>query len=94
MEAVFCSKSEVPLGEWYGTVRHGADPGQTTNIADLHPEIVAAMRTAYADWWKVTRTMMVNESAPMSPVQPFAVAFEKQRAAIGIPDWSAPVFEE
>lgn len=71
-----------------------ADPGQTTNIADQHPEIVAAMRTAYADWWKVTRTMMVNESAPMSSVQPFAVAFEKQRASTGIPDWSAPVFEE
>ena len=28
-----------------------ADPGQTTNVASLHPSVVAALQTAYLDWY-------------------------------------------
>ena len=28
------------------------DPGQTTNVADLHPEIVKELRSAYELWWE------------------------------------------
>ena len=37
---------------------------------------------------------MVNESAPMSPVRPFHVLFEKQIKAGGIPDWVPPELGE
>ncbi|MFQ6131986.1 MAG: arylsulfatase [Armatimonadota bacterium] len=29
-----------------------ADPGQTTNVADDHPEVVQRLRQAYEDWWE------------------------------------------
>ncbi|MCA9049111.1 MAG: arylsulfatase [Planctomycetaceae bacterium] len=66
------------------------DPSQTTNVIDSHPKVVAEMRTAYESWWRETRPLMVNESAPMSPVQPFHVLYHQQEAAGGIPDWPEP----
>ena len=65
-------------------------PGQTTNVIDEHPDIVAEMRAAYDAWWQQTRPMMVNEDAPMSPTRPFHVLYEKQMATTGIPDWQEP----
>ncbi|QDV68704.1 Arylsulfatase [Rosistilla carotiformis] len=67
-----------------------ADPGQTTNVIQDHPEVVQSMREAYDRWWKATRPMMVNEDAPMSKTRPFHVAFERQKRASGIPNWTAP----
>jgi arylsulfatase A-like enzyme len=67
-----------------------ADPGQTTNVIDEHPELMQKMRAAYDEWWKGTRPLMINEDAPMSPVRPFHVLFEKQQNSIGIPAWNAP----
>jgi arylsulfatase A-like enzyme len=29
-----------------------ADPGQATNVADRHPEVVAELRAAYETWWQ------------------------------------------
>ena len=67
------------------------DPGQKTNVIDQHPEIVASMRSAYDAWWKSTRPLMVNESAPMSPTRPFHVLYGEQIAGPnGIPNWKAP----
>ncbi|MBL8817414.1 MAG: arylsulfatase [Planctomyces sp.] len=63
------------------------DPGQTTNLADKHPELMSEMRMAYDKWWKETRPMMVNENAPMSKIRPYHQAFEQQKALDGIPDW-------
>jgi arylsulfatase len=68
----------------------GQDPGQTRNVADQHPEVVQAMRDAYAAWWKETRPMMVNESAPLSPYRPFHELYNQQAKTTGIPDWKAP----
>ncbi|QDU98407.1 arylsulfatase [Lignipirellula cremea] len=67
-----------------------ADPGQTTNVIDQHPQLVEEMRKAYDAWWKGTRPLMVNEDAPMSPTKPFHVLYEKQLQNGGIPDWQPP----
>ena len=67
-----------------------ADPGQTTNVIDRHPEVVAAMRKAYDQWWAGTVPMMVNEAAPMSKTRPFHVWYNEQKANGGIPDWQPP----
>ncbi len=68
------------------------DPSQELNIIDDHPQIVKQMRAVYDSWWQETRPLMVNESAPMSPVRPFHVLFEQQMSDGGIPDWQAPEF--
>lgn len=70
------------------------DPGQTRNVIDEHPEVVADMRAAYDKWWQETRPMMVNESAPMSKVWPFHVAYEEQLENGGIPEWQPEVVVE
>ncbi|MBT3373962.1 MAG: arylsulfatase [Lentisphaerae bacterium] len=37
------------------------DPGQTTNVADQHPELVAELREAYEEWWDVCAEQMAEE---------------------------------
>jgi len=66
------------------------DPGQKTNIIHQHPEVAEKMRAAYNKFWKEARPLMVNESAPMSPTQPFHVWYAEQMKNGGIPDWKAP----
>ena len=67
-----------------------ADPGETTNVIDRHPKVVAKMRAAYDDWWAQTRPLMVNEDVPLSPERPFWVLYEKQLKGRGIPKWKEP----
>jgi len=67
-----------------------ADPGETTNVIEKHPEVVARMRTAYDKWWEETVPLMVNEDVPNSPTKPFWVNYEKQKADTGIPNWTPP----
>jgi arylsulfatase len=67
-----------------------ADPGQKNDIAAKHPEVVEKMRTAYDKFWKEARPLMVNETAPMSPTQPFRVDYQKQLARKGILNWPPP----
>ncbi|MCB1278468.1 arylsulfatase [Prosthecobacter sp.] len=67
-----------------------ADPYQKTNVIGDYPEVADKMNAAYEAFWKETRPMMVNETAPMSPTQPFHVLYEKQLKEGGIPDWKAP----
>jgi hypothetical protein len=50
------------------------------------------MRSAYEAWWKVTRPMMVNETAPLSPTRPFHELNKKQLETTGIPKWQPPEF--
>lgn len=66
------------------------DPGQTTNVIEQFPEVVADMRQFYDQWWKQTRPLMVNENAPMSPVRPFHELYKAQLGSEGIPDWVPP----
>lgn len=67
-----------------------ADPSQTTDVKDQHPETVKQMLAAYDAFWKETRPLMVNETAPMSPTRPFHVWYEEQMKNGGIPDWKEP----
>ncbi len=66
------------------------DPYEATNVADEHPDVVAQLRKAYDQWWVETVPLMVNEDVPYVPAQPQAVRYEKQKAEIGIPDWTPP----
>jgi arylsulfatase len=67
-----------------------ADPGETANVIDRHPEVVAQMRAAYDAWWTQTRPLMVNEEVPLARERPFWVLYERQLNSQGIPKWKAP----
>ncbi len=54
------------------------DRGETTNVIDRHPEVVAAMRAAYDEWWQQARAGMVNEKAVGPDVNPFKAAYWAQ----------------
>lgn len=75
----------VGKDQLYDMVR---DPGQSTNVAGQHPEMVQKMLDYYDDWWEKTVPLMVNESIPNSRTQPFHVLFNKQKTDIGIPLWN------
>ena len=64
-----------------------SDPGQKRDVANQHPDVIKQMRDAYEAWWKTTRPMMVNETAPMSKTKPFHEAYRKQMQNGGIPKW-------
>ncbi len=64
-----------------------ADPAQTLNVIEKHPNVVTEIRSAYDTWWKDTRPMMVNESAEMSPVKPYFELYDAQLKDGGIPEW-------
>ncbi|MEN8869748.1 MAG: arylsulfatase, partial [Akkermansiaceae bacterium] len=66
------------------------DPGQKSDIAAQHPDVIKEMRAAYDKFWKEARPLMVNETAPMSPTQPFRVEYEKQLEGKGVPLWTPP----
>ncbi len=67
-----------------------ADPTETTNVIDEHPEAVSAMRKAYDKWWAKTVPLMVNEDVPYAEHRPFWILYDKQLAEKGIPDWKPP----
>ena len=63
------------------------DPGETTNVIDKYPEVVAKMRKAYDQWWDEVLPAMVNEDVPYAKENPFRVLYLKQKAKQGIPAW-------
>jgi len=67
-----------------------ADPGQSTNVAADHPEVVRAMRAAWDQYWKEARPMLVNEGVPPSQEQPYGVWYREQLRTRGIPEWKEP----
>ncbi len=68
-----------------------ADPYQTTDVIQDHPEVAAQMRAAYRAFWQEARPLMVNETAPLSPVRPFHQRYRQQELQVGgIPDWTPP----
>lgn len=64
-----------------------SDPGQSENIIEQHPEVVKEMRAAYGKWWKETRPLMINETAPLSKTRPFHELYNAQLQQAGIPEW-------
>lgn len=67
----------VDKGELYDLK---ADPGETTNIAAKHTDVVEKMAKAYGKWWKETLPCLDNEQAYKTApsVNPFAARYWKQ----------------
>ncbi len=55
-----------------------ADPGQMTDVADAHPDVVTKLSAAYDAWWDSVQPMLVNEKAPLAPENPFKTLYLKQ----------------
>jgi arylsulfatase len=43
------------------------DPGETTNVIDEYPEVVARLRAIYDKWWTKVQPRLVNEDAKQQP---------------------------
>lgn len=55
-----------------------SDPGESINVLEKHPEVVAKLRAAYDKWWDETLPLMVNEDAVGPKVNPFKELYWKQ----------------
>ncbi len=55
-----------------------ADPGETTNVIDEHPEVVAQLRAAYDQWWEDVQPLLVNENVVGPKMNPFKELYWKQ----------------
>lgn len=55
-----------------------ADPGETTNVIEQHPEVVAKLRAAYDTWWDEVQPLLVNEDAIGPAVNPYKELYWKQ----------------
>ncbi len=56
-----------------------ADPGETTNVIDRHPEVVASLRATYDQWWNEVQPLLVNENVTGIPsINPFQELYYKQ----------------
>jgi arylsulfatase len=68
------------------------DPGQTTDVSEQHPEVVARMKEAYDRWWNEIKPLLVNEDAVYEGSAPFVQGYNDQLKTKGIPRWQPPVF--
>lgn len=55
-----------------------ADPGEQTNVIEQHPEVVTAMRAAYAQWWAEVLPGLENETVLGPKVNPFKALYWQQ----------------
>jgi len=55
-----------------------ADRGETRNVIGEHPEVVAALRSAYDKWWDEALPLMVNEDATGPKMNPMKEMYWKQ----------------
>jgi arylsulfatase len=55
-----------------------ADPGEKTDVADKHPDVVKELDAAYDKWWDSVQPGLVNEDAVGPKVNPFKELYEKQ----------------
>lgn len=67
-----------------------ADPGQTKNVADQHPEVVKKMQAEYDAWWNDILPLLVNEDVPLAKERPYHVWYRQQLEQDGIPAWKPP----
>ncbi len=54
------------------------DPGETRNVIEQHPQLVAAMRAAYDQWWTEILPALENENVVGPKVNPFKDLYWKQ----------------
>jgi arylsulfatase A-like enzyme len=55
-----------------------ADPGEKTNVAAEHAEVVKELEAAYDRWWDSVQPQLVNENAVGPGVNPFKALYWKQ----------------
>ena len=55
-----------------------ADPGETKNVIDAHPDVVAKLRAAYDQWWNEVQPLLVNENVVGPKMNPFKELYWKQ----------------
>lgn len=55
-----------------------ADPGEKTNIAVQHPDVIRRLDTAYDAWWAEILPVLENENAVPPAVAPYKEAYWKQ----------------
>ena len=55
-----------------------ADPGEKTDVAAQHPDVVKDLDEAYDKWWDSVLPGMVNENVVGPKVNPFKELYEKQ----------------
>jgi arylsulfatase len=55
-----------------------ADPGEKTDLAAQHSEVVKAMDAAYDKWWADVLPLLDNENAPQPAVNPYHELYWKQ----------------
>ncbi|MGZ0655708.1 arylsulfatase [Coraliomargarita sp. W4R72] len=66
------------------------DPGENKDVSQQFPEVVSQLRQSYDQWWDSALPLMVNEGLPRvsGEAQPFAILYEAQQEAAGIPAWT------
>ncbi len=70
-----------------------ADPGQKTDVADKHPDVIQKLDGEYGRWWDLVQPQMVNEDAVVPAENSFKTLFNQQFAnAQGERAASAPRF--
>lgn len=55
-----------------------ADPGEKTDVAALHPDIVKRIDAEYDRWWAEVLPLLDNENAPQPAVNPYHEQYWKQ----------------
>jgi arylsulfatase len=55
-----------------------SDPGEKTDVAAAHPDLVRKVDAAYDAWWQSVQPHLENEDAPLPPVSAFNAAYQKQ----------------
>ena len=55
-----------------------ADPGEKTDVAEKHAEVVKRLNAAYDKWWASLPPYLVNEDAVGPKENPFKVLYRKQ----------------
>lgn len=57
------------------------DPGEKTNVAAQHADVVAKLTAEYEQWWQSVQPQLVNEKAELPKVNPFKELYWKQYGA-------------
>ncbi len=60
-----------------------ADPGEKADVAAAHPDVVKQLDAEYDKWWASVVPLMVNETAPLAPANPFHELYFKQYGGPG-----------
>jgi arylsulfatase A len=56
-----------------------ADPGETTDVAARHPDLVRRLAASYDRWWESVQPDLVNEDVAGPAENPFAVAWRREK---------------